>query len=340
MLGKPVNKLSTYDRQVGKTMNFALIYGMGPGSLADRLAMTKERAVELFDLFHAAYPAIEAWSERQKAEGESRQYTTSWIGRRYTVWELKNSNKAIYAKGVRVLVNSPVQGGAADYMKITMMKLDKIIETNGWRDKVHMVMNQHDALTFEVSIELNPQEVRTALLAGIEWKVKKLESFPVFSSDWEFGYRWGSMVPIGADTVFEKFEDRWTIAGQGPVPEPPSVPATTDLSPTLLANVEPTADELVETFTLGVAEPKTLIVETSSMPTNQAFSAFMQSASSSPGVNHVVLKTPQGEVPLNSVTTNWTPEDQPQISILLSGARAYWTEKDVDVEALGQGLMF
>lgn len=203
MLGKrPEDVDPKTERPIGKTMNFALLYGMGVKSLGDRLALSRERAAELYEAYFKGFPSIRAWMDRMKAEGRVRGSTLSWINRRYTVWELTDSNPGIIAKGERVLVNAPVQGGAADYMRLAMVRAAWVLKREGlWgkydretgRGGVRMIMNQHDALGFEVHSSLHPLRVREIIQGAVVFPVK---GFPKIESDWEIGLTWGGAMDL------------------------------------------------------------------------------------------------------------------------------------------------
>jgi DNA polymerase-1 len=208
MLGIPAEEITPEQRAVGKTMNFALLYGMGVNSLSDRLAIPKAQASELYNAYFSGFAAITAWMEKMKYEGVRRGYAETLFGRKYTIWELQSDNRAIYSKGERVCVNAPVQGTAADYMKVAMYRATKKIKELGWQDQVILFMNNHDALTFRVRADLDPREVIKALRPSVEFPV---EGLPKIVSEWEFGKRWGSMVVIAEETVLHRTESGWEL---------------------------------------------------------------------------------------------------------------------------------
>jgi hypothetical protein len=85
----------------------------------------------------------------------------------------------------------PVQGGLADIVKVSMINCYNILKEQGlWQDKIHMVMNQHDSLVFEVHNSLDLREVQEMLLPAVEFPI---EGFPTFISDWSYGTKYGAM---------------------------------------------------------------------------------------------------------------------------------------------------
>jgi DNA polymerase I-like protein with 3'-5' exonuclease and polymerase domains len=209
MLGVPRDAVDKDMRAVGKTMNFALLYGMGVNSLSDRLAISKERAQELYNAYFSGFSSITTWMEREKRVGKKRGYTISKFGRKYTIWELQSDNRAIYSKGERVCVNAPVQGGAADYMKVAMVRTYRKLKKAGlWRNGVHMVMNNHDALTFYVRNDITPKAAIELLRPAVEYPV---EGFPRIEAEFSIGPRWGSMEDADENSEFRFEEGEWQV---------------------------------------------------------------------------------------------------------------------------------
>jgi hypothetical protein len=277
---------------------------------------------------------------------------------------------AIYSKGERVCVNAPVQGGAADYMKIAMVRVKKAIKANGWGQQVKLVMNNHDALTFEVDNALNPADVRAALLPAVEYSVA---NFPKIVSEWSFGKRWGSMVDIHPDTVIVPTDNEigWMVKGisqpaveeddddfalDGPTNEhgfSTAGPAGDDDFPTapkstttvVGAGIGTLAVAHTTTATLPApppqpeGPPKELIVEIEEMPSAGQYQAFLHLCNERAGQDTLTLKTPQGDLEL-PLKVSLSPTDQPEISMYLGGARVYYPIQSVDTESLSSGLTF
>lgn len=341
MLGKRPEDITDYDRAIGKTMNFALLYGMGPQSLAERLGITRERANELFAQYFSGFASITSWQEQMKREGKQRGYTLSWIGRKYTIFELQSDNRAIYAKGERVLVNAPVQGGAADYMKIAMVRSRNALrEKNWWMADagVAMIMNQHDALIFEVDESIPPEEVINILRPAVEFKVP---DFPKIVSDWEIGYRWGSMQKVKGEASFVQDNGKWLVEKKDNVTVtiPLDATAPVALEEPYGIDVQEAQAAVENGATDDVpATGKKLIVELQDMPDTTSFNRFVDLVSANLGANTVYLRTPEGELPIDRYGTSLTPADQSKVSMTLPGARVFFAAEDVDASALSGNL--
>lgn len=336
MLGKPVEEVDPEtERPIGKTMNFALLYQMGVKSLADRLGVSKERAQELYDGYFQGFPAIASWQARVTREGKERGGTVDPFGRIATVWELASSEHGYYAKGERMLVNIPVQGGAADYMRIAMVRARTKLQNLGWwGSQVRLVINLHDALTFEVRNDLHPQQVLDALLPAVEFPVNGM---PRMRSDWEIGQSWGSATTFDYEDVeFEYVDGRWGVVGSDdPQPVDDPVDDEDELDEEAL-ELEDEEEILPEPEPVPQQDP-VLIIEVVNMPFRAQWDRFLTIIGNRPGDVPVRLKTPEGEADLPQ-RTDMTPADASRVAVCLPGSRVYYPAGSVDVMSLGEGL--
>ena len=193
MLRKEVDELTKADRMKGKTLNFALLYGMGTGSLARRLAVTRSEAKGLEEAYFASLPAVSSWVERARAVGSKRQYTESRFGRRHRIWEFTSEFQGIRAKAERICSNAPIQGAVADYMKIGMLRTDKALKAHGLTDTVRLIMNNHDSLMWEVDDQHNPYDLVKLLNEHVSYQV---EGWPKMVADWAVGRRWSELIDL------------------------------------------------------------------------------------------------------------------------------------------------
>jgi DNA polymerase family A len=339
MLGKsPESVNPKTERPVGKTMNFALLYGMGPKSLAERLGITMDRARELYAAYFAGFVSITTWMERAKSKGKARGYSETYFGRKYTVWELQDSRPAVYSKGERVLVNAPIQGGAADYMKIAMVRVAKRLKELGWwGTKCTITMNQHDSLTFEVSNELDPNEVRAIIEKEVVFPVK---NFPKIVADWELGKSWG-----GSAKWKDGYRAHWNGVewGLGPSDAPPQPQEAagevdepeavrTDVPAQSPVTLERGADDATD---VGIR----LIVELREMPTPESYARFLELMHATRGTNGVTLLTPEGVLEMEEATS-LTVADQGKFAMVFSGCSVRQDASTVDAEALSAGMSF
>lgn len=341
---------------------------MGAKSLGERLGISKDEANQLYDQYFSSYSAISVWVDRVTQLGKKRGYSLSKFGRRFTIWELQSSEGWIYAKGERLCVNAPIQGGAADYMKIAMVRADKALRKAGLHDQVHMIMNVHDALYFEAHRSVHPQTIINCLQPAVVFPV---EGWPKMITDWSIGVRWGGMKKIKLDAdgnikLQAKVEDenpfeegdedtpaaplpdvKAVLAAKASPPSPssPSSPATPldispdngPVSPRHLEGVQ-RAVEAGALASITDQPARHLIVEITEMPSESQYTRWLDFVAQSRGPNSVCLRTPEGELEYDGFGTALTPDDAPRISLIFNGARAYYMAEDVDASAVFAGL--
>jgi len=135
-------------RARAKTINFATIYGQGPFALSRQLGITQEEATEFIKQYFTRFQGVRAWLDRTVAEARDKGYVETLFGRRRYVPELKDKNFNIRAFGERTATNSPLQGSAADLIKLAMIGIDRALRQRGLATR--MLLQVHDELVFEV----------------------------------------------------------------------------------------------------------------------------------------------------------------------------------------------
>jgi DNA polymerase I-like protein with 3'-5' exonuclease and polymerase domains len=132
-------------RQLGKTLNFGIVYGQTAYGLADELGVTMPRAEELLDAHATAYPGVAAWIAAMHAQAGNVGEVRTLYGRRRCLPNIYSANEALAAEARRQAVNTVIQGSAADLMKMALIRLhDKL------PDEVRMLLPVHDSLLCEV----------------------------------------------------------------------------------------------------------------------------------------------------------------------------------------------
>lgn len=146
----PVSEVSKAQRRVGKTVNFGVVYGISPFGLADQLKITNTEAQAFIEGFFASYPAVKVYFEEMKARARNVGYIETLYGRKRDASGLNNANFQARAAAEREIINFPLQGSAADIMKLAMLETERVIKTK-YSDFAQMVLQVHDELIFEVS---------------------------------------------------------------------------------------------------------------------------------------------------------------------------------------------
>jgi DNA polymerase-1 len=148
VFGVPLDHVTSQQRDVAKTTNFAVIYGVTAFGLSRGLDMTQKQAQEYLNQFFARHPKVKAYLERTVTEGRERGYVSTLLGRRRYLPELRSGNPNLRGFGERMATNAPIQGTAADLVKIAMVSIARELSARGLRSR--MLLQVHDELLFEV----------------------------------------------------------------------------------------------------------------------------------------------------------------------------------------------
>ena len=135
-------------RARAKTINFATIYGQGPFALSRQLGITQDDAKRFIEQYFTRFAGVRAWLDGTVAQAREKGYVETLFGRRRYVPELKDRNYNIRAFGERTATNSPLQGSAADLIKIAMIRIARALKERGLVSR--MILQVHDELVFEV----------------------------------------------------------------------------------------------------------------------------------------------------------------------------------------------
>jgi len=160
--------VSDEQRRQAKTINFGVIYGMSAFGLAAQLGIGRREAQAFIDAYFAHYPGIQAFMETKIAEAREKQYVTTLLGRRCAVPEIHSQNGAVRGYAERNAINYPVQGSAADIIKVAMVDIYRQLAER--RLASRMVLQVHDELVFEVP-ESELDTVRELVRDGMEGAV-------------------------------------------------------------------------------------------------------------------------------------------------------------------------
>ncbi|GAB6943075.1 DNA polymerase I [Thermus brockianus] len=149
MFGLPAEAIDPLRRRAAKTINFGVLYGMSAHRLSQELGIPYEEAVAFIDRYFQSYPKVKAWIERTLEEGRQRGYVETLFGRRRYVPDLNARVKSVREAAERMAFNMPVQGTAADLMKLAMVRLFPRLPEVGAR----MLLQVHDELLLEAPKE-------------------------------------------------------------------------------------------------------------------------------------------------------------------------------------------
>ncbi len=148
VFGLPPEQVSSEQRRYAKTINFGLIYGMGAFGLAQSLGIEQKAARDYIDRYFQRFAGVKRYMEETKARAAERGYVETLFGRRITLPDIRGGNGPRRSAAERQAINAPMQGTAADLIKLAMLAVQKAIDDEGRATR--MVMQVHDELVFEV----------------------------------------------------------------------------------------------------------------------------------------------------------------------------------------------
>ncbi|WP_455211341.1 DNA polymerase I [Kaarinaea lacus] len=148
VFGVEPEQVSQEERRRAKAINFGLIYGMSAFGLARQLGISRGDAQTYVDLYFERYPGVKAFMDQTRAVAHDRLFVETVYGRRLYLPEINSSNRQRRQYAERTAINAPMQGTAADIIKMAMIETDHWIQTSGC--DIKMVMQVHDELVFEV----------------------------------------------------------------------------------------------------------------------------------------------------------------------------------------------
>jgi DNA polymerase-1 len=182
MFGVPREAVDPLMRRAAKTINFGVLYGMSAHRLSQELAIPYEEAQAFIGRYFQSFPKVRAWIEKTLEEGRRRGYVETLFGRRRYVPDLQARVKSVREAAERMAFNMPVQGTAADLMKLAMVKLFPRLEEAGGR----MLLQVHDELVLEAPKERAEAVARLAkeVMEGVYPLAVPLEVEVGIGEDW------------------------------------------------------------------------------------------------------------------------------------------------------------
>lgn len=148
IFNKPIDQITKEERRKAKTANFGIIYGISAFGLAQQLDCPRSEAKALIDEYFAAFPKIIEFIESQKNFAREHGYVQTLFGRKRYLPDILSQNATVRAFAERNAVNAPIQGTAADIIKMAMVGIHQMIQERGMKSQ--MIMQVHDELNFNV----------------------------------------------------------------------------------------------------------------------------------------------------------------------------------------------
>ncbi|WP_415326077.1 DNA polymerase I [Chryseobacterium sp. MMS23-Vi53] len=147
----PLEEVSKTQRSQAKTVNFGIIYGQGAFALAEQTGLSRTEAKQMIEAYFETYPKLKEYMAEQVNKARQQGYVETLLGRKRHLKDINSNNFVVRGHAERNAVNAPVQGSAADVVKMAMIKIQKELEKEKLQTK--MLLQVHDELIFEAPIE-------------------------------------------------------------------------------------------------------------------------------------------------------------------------------------------
>ncbi|MBF6608658.1 MAG: DNA polymerase I [Flavobacterium sp.] len=144
----PLNEVTREQRSNAKTVNFGIIYGVSAFGLSNQTSMTRSESAALIDAYYKTYPKLRAYINEQIADARECGFVQTVLGRRRYLKDINSQNAMVRGGAERNAVNAPVQGSAADIIKVAMINIHRKLTSENWKSK--MLLQVHDELVFDV----------------------------------------------------------------------------------------------------------------------------------------------------------------------------------------------
>ena len=187
MFEVPLNEVDSDKRRIAKVLNFGVIYGLSAHGIMQQTGFSRDQGKEFIDTYFSRYPGISEYLERVKAQARADQYVETLMGRRRYLPEINSSNFNTRGGAERMAINMPIQGTAADIMKLAMVRVQRRLDADEMQTK--MLLQVHDELVFET-----PREEMDALKALVFDEMPAAMDMDVtLKVDAKWADNWGDM---------------------------------------------------------------------------------------------------------------------------------------------------
>ena len=148
VFGVPIEEVTREQRSNAKTVNFGIIYGVSAFGLSQQTNLNRAESKELIETYYATYPKLRAYIQDQIDFARDHGYVATVLGRRRYLKDINSQNAIVRGAAERNAVNAPIQGSAADIIKLAMIAIQKRLRQEKWNSK--MLLQVHDELVFDV----------------------------------------------------------------------------------------------------------------------------------------------------------------------------------------------
>lgn len=165
----PIEEVTAAQRSNAKTVNFGIIYGVSAFGLSNQTSLSRKESAELIDAYYATYPKLKSYMSEQVDFARENGYVQTVLGRRRYLKDINSANAVVRSGAERNAVNAPIQGSAADIIKIAMINIYKKLTSENWKSK--MLLQVHDELVFDVHLS-ELEEIKPMIKHEMENAIK------------------------------------------------------------------------------------------------------------------------------------------------------------------------
>lgn len=186
----PIDQVTRLQRYAAKAVNFGIIYGQTDFGLAKELGISRKAAQEYIDKYFERYPQVQAWIDETIAGAREKGYVSTVLGRRRYIRDIHSKNQHQRHFAERTAVNAPIQGSAADVIKLAMLDVNRRLAEEGFSAK--MLLQVHDELIFEA-----PPEEAALLIQTVHQAMEGVIELPVpLQVEVKVGFNWEEMEKV------------------------------------------------------------------------------------------------------------------------------------------------
>lgn len=175
----PIDKVDSEMRRKAKVINFGIIYGMGVSALRKNLGGTREEAQKFYDNYMRQFSGVMQYLEEVKIFAKENTFTETLFGRRRYFKDINSKLPFLRSMAERTAINAPIQGSAADIIKLAIRFVDEDLKKNNLKDKVYLMLQIHDELVFEIKEEVKNEAekiIKNAMENALERSFLNLKS--------------------------------------------------------------------------------------------------------------------------------------------------------------------
>jgi DNA polymerase-1 len=184
IFGVDIKDVTREMRSRAKTANFGIIYGISSFGLSERLTIGRKEARDLIDGYFNSYPGVKRYMDESIRKAREQGYVTTMFGRRRYLRDILSRNQVVRGNAERNAINAPLQGSAADIIKIAMVRIHEKMKSEKWASM--MILQVHDELIFEVA----PEELEKLKEMVIHEMTHAVELDIPLKVDWGTGKNW------------------------------------------------------------------------------------------------------------------------------------------------------